>query len=168
MEEGIIPSIKIMTPPPSPYERAEKHEEKQRKEEETGKEEIEEHKEREEEEENQDEDEEENLPRTPLLPKYSPKKPEESWRQWARKENLKVQPTRDKTKGKIRTLIKNITNREECIKAWELIKNNTAITHREYKIQTELIEKGIDYPNNKELQRQRENYMEILQIQARE
>ena len=51
MEEGIIPSIKIMTPPPSPYEMAEKHEEKQRKEEETGEEEIEEHKEREEEEE---------------------------------------------------------------------------------------------------------------------
>ncbi|KAK3801979.1 hypothetical protein RRG08_064573 [Elysia crispata] len=167
MEEGIIPSLKIITPPPSPYEITEKHEEKQRKEEETGEEEIEEHKEREEEE-NQDEDEEKNLPRTPTLPKYSPKKPEESWRQWARKENLKVQPTRDKTKGKIRTLIKNITNREEWIKAWELIKNNTAITRREYQIQTELIEKGIDYPNNKELQRQRENYMEILQIQARE
>ena len=74
----------------------------------------------------------------------------ESWRQWARKENLKVQPTRDKTKGKIRTLIKNITNREEWIKAWELIKNITAITRREYQIQTELMEKGIDYPNDKE------------------
>ena len=118
MEEGIIPPIKIITPPPSPYEMAEKHKEKQRKEEKTG---IEEHKDRE---------EEENLPRTPTLPKYSPKKPEESWRQWARKENLKVQPTKDKTKGKIRTLIKNITNREEWIKAWEL--NNTAITRREY------------------------------------
>ena len=79
-----------------------------------------------------------------------------------------MQPTRDKTKGKIRTLIKNITNREEWIKAWKLIKNNTAITRREYQFQAELIEKGIDYPNNKELQRQRENYMEILQIQTRE
>ena len=66
-----------------------------------------------------------------------------------------MQPTRDKTKGKIRTLIKNITNREEWIKAWELIKNNTAITRRDYQIQTELLEKSIDYPNNKELQRQK-------------
>ena len=91
MEEGIIPSLKIITPPPS-YEITETHEEKQRKEEETGEEEIEEHIDRGEAE-NQDEDEEKNLPRTPTLPKYSPKKPEESWRQWARKENLKVQPT---------------------------------------------------------------------------
>ena len=147
---------------------AEKHEEKQSKAEETGEEETEEHKDREEDEENKDEDEEENLPRTSILPKYSPKKPEENWRQWSRRENMKIQPTRDKTKGKIRILIKNIKNREEWIKAWELIKNNTVVTRREYRIRAELLEKGIDHSKNKELQRQRENYIEVLQNQTRE